>query len=229
MSVLAHVFEAAGLTTVVLASQRPVVERMTPPRALYCEFPLGRPLGIPNDAEFQLDVLRRALALTSAPHGPVLVDHPVVIESEETPLTCSLPPRFNPDLPACVDEARGLRAAYDRYVERHGRSDLGRVMTADDVPQVLALLDEIANGRDWTTVSLPGKNTVAIVHDIRAYYDEAALELVAASSLQPGGRSTEAWFFEVTQAGQTVLAARRAIKDAGGPFPLWFYMTPAHR
>ena len=42
-------------------------------------------------------------------------------------------------------------------------------------------------------------------------------------------RSLEAWFFESTEAGQTALAARRAIKDGGGPFPFWFYMAPGHR
>ena len=45
MCTLAHVFEAAGLATVVLSTIRPVAEKMAPPRALHCEFPLGRPLG----------------------------------------------------------------------------------------------------------------------------------------------------------------------------------------
>ncbi|MFZ1491711.1 MAG: selenoprotein B, partial [Ilumatobacteraceae bacterium] len=76
MSTLAHVFEAAGLATVVLASNRSVVERMRPPRALYCDFPLGRPLGKPGDATFQLDVLAEAFALLDAPSGPALADYP---------------------------------------------------------------------------------------------------------------------------------------------------------
>ena len=63
MSVLAHVFEAAGIATVVLSSIRPMCEKVSPPRALHCEFPLGRPLGRPNDPEFQHDVLARAFAL----------------------------------------------------------------------------------------------------------------------------------------------------------------------
>ena len=61
MCVLAHVLEAAGLATVSLVSNRVVAERMQPPRALYGEFPLGRPLGVPNDPAFQHDVLARAL------------------------------------------------------------------------------------------------------------------------------------------------------------------------
>ena len=227
MSVLAHVMEEAGLATITLASMRPVVEKMKPPRALYCEFPLGRPLGVPNDPDFQHRVLRDAFALLDEASGPAIGDFADVIESDEQPLACSLPPRFDPNLPACVDEARGLRKAYERAVASRGRTDLGRVLTADQIPAALDALHRIASGDDWTTVEIPGKNTIAVMHDIRAYYEEACLEL--AEGPEPGGRAMEAWFFESTEAGRTTLAARRAIKDAGGPFPFWFYMAPGHR
>ena len=39
----------------------------------------------------------------------------------------------------------------------------------------------------------------------------------------------ENWFFEMTEAGKTVLGARTAMKDAGAKFPLWFYMAPGNR
>ena len=78
----------------------------------------------------------------------------------------------------------------------------------------------------WKDVPLPGKNTVAVCHDIRAYYLEAALELVG--DLAPGGRAFDAWFYEVTEAGQTILAARRALKAQEAPFPFWFYMVAGH-
>ena len=58
---LAHVFAAAGIATVTLASTLSVVERTQPPRALWCDFPLGRPLGKPQDPEFQHDVLALSL------------------------------------------------------------------------------------------------------------------------------------------------------------------------
>ena len=116
MSTLAHVLEAAGLSTIVLGSNLSVVERMKPPRVLHCEFPLGRPLGKPGDAGYQRDVLERAFALLDASE-PVLEIHPDVIEADETPMACALPPRHDPNLPAAVDEAMGIRAAYDRAVE----------------------------------------------------------------------------------------------------------------
>ena len=61
MCTLAHVFEAAGLTTVVLAS---------------------------------------------AP-DTLLDTYPLTIESDETPLACDLPPRFDATLAPAVDEAPG--------------------------------------------------------------------------------------------------------------------------
>ncbi len=227
MSVLAHVFEAAGIATIVLSSVREMVEKTAPPRALHCEFPLGRPLGRPGDAEFQHDVLARAFALLQEPSGPVIVDHPEVIEADESPLACTLPPRFDPSLPPAVDEARGLRRAYDRALARRGVTSVGRVIDADGVPGALGVLHAIVEGTDWKEAGIPGGNTTAVCHDIRTYYEEAALELTDGPT--PGGRAVEDWFFEQTQAGATMLAARAAIRDRGGKFPVWFYMTPGQR
>ena len=227
MCVLSHVLEAAGLATVALISVRSVAERMHPPRALHCEFPLGRPLGVPGDAAFQRDVVLRALALLDEPSGPVLVDHPTVIEADESPMTCALPPRFDPDMAAAVDEARGLRNAYDRSVAERGRTSVGRVVGPDGVPAAIEAVLRIADGTDWTEADLPGGDPISTVHDIRAYYEEAALELVGGPA--PGARAAEAWFFEATEAGTAVMAARRAMKAAGAPQPFWFYMAPGHR
>lgn len=227
MSVLAHVFEAAGLSTVVLASMKDVVEAAAPPRALFCDFPLGRPLGKPLDADFQTEVLHQAFALLDADSGPALAVHPEVIEATEEPLACAMPARFDPNLPPAVDEARGIRNAYDRSVAKRGTS-VGRSFDADGVPDALDVFHQIAEGANWKTdVQIPGKNTIAAAHDIRTYYEEAALELV--DGPMPGGRQAEAWFFEKTEAGKTMLAARQAMQDQEAPFPFWFYMAPGHR
>ena len=199
---------------------------MSPPRALYCEFPLGRPLGKPSDPVFQREVIERGLDLLGASE-PVLATYPEVVESDETPLVCSIPPRHDPNISPPVDEAQGLRAAYDRALAARGTTSVGRAIDADSVPAALEVLHQWATGASWEDVALPGKNTVAVSHDIRTYYEEAAMELVAGST--PGGRAAEAWFFEETEAGRTVMAARAALKDQEAPFPFWFYMAPAHR
>lgn len=224
---LAHIFEAAGIATVVLSSVREVAQKVAPPRALHCEFPLGRPLGIPNDVEFQMDVLRRAFALLDEKTGPILVDHPVEIEADDQPVSCAIPPRYDASLPSSVDEARGIRKAYDRALDRRGVTSVGRAISADEVPHALGILHAIAYGQDWATAEIPGGNVMSVCHDIRTYYEEAALELINGPA--PGGRAMENWFFETTEAGSTVLAARTAMKDAGAKFPVWFYMAPGNR
>jgi hypothetical protein len=225
--VLAHVIEAAGIATVTLASMLPVAEKVRAPRVLHGEFPLGRPLGKPGDPEFQLDVLARAFALLEAPSGPVLESHPVVIEESTDAVACQMPPAFDADASPVVAEARGIRKAYDRVVESRGATTVGKAIDADTVPDALEALERIAGGVSLEEAALPGKNTVAVCHDIRTYYEEAALEL--ADSPISGGRAVENWYFEDTEAGKVVLAARKALADQGVPFPFWFYMAPGHR
>ncbi|MEM9202730.1 MAG: hypothetical protein AAGC53_13780 [Actinomycetota bacterium] len=227
MSALAHVIEKAGIATVTLASTLSVAERMEPPRALWADFPLGRPLGHPQDAEFQHDVLRRAFALLDEASGPVLVHHPEVIEADETPLSCAIPPAFDANASAAAQEIRGIRNAYDRAVEARGATGVGRSITADEIEGAIEVLQSIVDGTPWSDAGIPGKNTISLVHDIRTYYEEAATELV--DGPPPAGRAAEAWFYETTEAGKVVMAAREAIKDAEGPFPVWFYMAPGHR
>ena len=81
MSTLAHVFEAAGLATLTLGSIRKQIESTAPPRGLYCDFPLGRPLGKPNDPDFQHRVLTHAFSLLQATE-PVLEEFPEAIKED---------------------------------------------------------------------------------------------------------------------------------------------------
>lgn len=224
---LAHIFEAAGIATVALASMLPVAEKIAAPRVLHGEFPLGRPLGRPGDAEFQHDVLARAFALLERTGGPVLESHPVVIEESSDAVSCQIPPAYDSDASPAVQEARGIRKAYDRIHKRRGVTSVGRAIDADGVPGALEVLEKIVAGTHFKEAGIPGKNTIAITHDIRTYYEEAAVEL--AEGPPADGRAIEAWFFEKTEAGKTVLAARKAIQEQEAPFPFWFYMAPGHR
>lgn len=223
MCTLAHVFEAAGLATVVISSIRPVAEAMRPPRALHCEFPLGRPLGKPADPEYQQRVLSAAFGLLERADGPVLEDFPESIASTGAePLECAIPPRYDPTLPAAVDEATALRAAWDRARQKSGRTSVGRAVEADGIPDAVAAFVRIADGTDWKEAGLPGL-PIAVAHDLRAYYQELAVELAQGP---PGPWAAERWFYDETEAGRTLLQARRAMQAAEAPFPLWFYMAP---
>lgn len=196
---------------------------MRPPRALYCEFPLGRPLGKPGDAAFQRRVLTAGLRLLERPAGPVLEDFPERIEDESSaPLACPLPLRYDPDLPAAVDEARGLRAAYERQLARSGRTNVGHAVGADRIPEAIEAIVRIGDGTPHEQADLPG-STRAIGLDIRAYYEEAALAL---TDHVPGARQAESWFFRQTEAGAAVKRAQVALRQAGAAEGIWRFLVP---
>ena len=220
-------FERAGLTTVNLALVRGQAESSKPPRALYVEFPLGRPLGRPDDVELQTDVMTAAFALLERDDVPVLVDYPLVIEEEsDEPASCPMPPRHDPDLHPAIDEARGLRHAYQRNVDATGRTLLGRV-TSPDVDGVVALIAkmiEIENGASLDDVGLAGGAAIAAGQDIRAYYEEAGLQLADVT----GARSLESWFYRTTETGQLIRRVRTVMQDNGtGDDVTIQYLLPA--
>jgi D-proline reductase (dithiol) PrdB len=220
---LSHVLEANGIATAGVSLVRGQTERLRPPRALYCEFPLGRPLGKPSDAVFQTKVLRRLLGLFGRPEGPILEDYPEVIEATASDsLSCTLPPRFDPDLPAAVDEAQGLRSAYERQLAATGRSSVGRAIGPAQVPDAVAAFVRIAEGVPIEDAGLPGNPTDCAL-DVRAYYEEAALAL---SDHVPVARHAENWYYRETETGRLMMTLREQFKEQGADKDLWFYMAP---
>ena len=202
-----------------------IVEKMRTPRALYVDFPLGWPVGQPLDADFQHRVLQAAFALLARPGGPVLEDFPERIESQPgEPLSCPMPARFNPDLHPAVDEAQELRNAYDRAVKKNGRTSVGRVITADQIPEALEKFVRIAEGEPWDQQGLG--LIMMVVHDIRAYYEELAFEIADGPIAAYGA---ERWFFDETEAGKVLISARRSMRQAGAPHAQWYFITPGSR
>lgn len=203
-------------------------ERVKAPRALYCEFPLGRPLGRPLDPMYQHQVLAAAFALleTPAERVPILVEYPdVIAEKGSEALVCTLPPRFDPQAPPAVDEASGLRAAYQRTLARTGCTAFGKALTLDTVPAAVQGFLAIADGATVDQASLPG-DPASCAADLRAYYEEAALAL---ADHVPAARQAEAWFFTKTEVGKLLLHAQTVLRRAGAPQPIWFYLTPMTR
>lgn len=76
MSAIAYFLESEGLQTTGISLVRENTEALAPPRFLWTTFPLGRPLGRPNDPPFQRRVILAALDLLNRPSGPVLEDYP---------------------------------------------------------------------------------------------------------------------------------------------------------
>ena len=218
--VLAHVLEAHGIATVALVSVEALARRMRPPRALAVGFPLGRPLGRPDDPAFQHAVLRSAFALLDEPRGPAFAMFPDAAD----PLPASAGP-WPPDPLAGTDdpaaEVGAWRARYDAYVRARGRTSVGIAVGADGLADTAAAFARVAAGTPFRDAGLPG-NAVACALDLRTYFEEAAL---GATGRAPSPGGAEAWFLRETATGRTLRAARDAMRAADAPFPLWYYVT----
>ena len=227
MCTLAHIFEAAGLSTVVLTTMRDIAERMKVPRALYTDFPVGRPLGKPRDKTFQFEVLKAAFCLLEAPEGPIINEFPERISSEYAePLLCSLPPRVNTNVHPAVDEAQAFKAAYDRALRKTKRTSVGMQIVAEEVPEGIEKFLKIVEGSDWSAVGFSAESIYGTAKDIRSYYEEICCELAEG---EIGAWATEEWFYDSTAAGQVILQARRTMRDKDVAQSIWFGLAPAGR
>ena len=63
--------EYAGITTVSISLLREITEKIRPPRALFVPFPLGYPLGEPNNSALQTRIIQAAFALLTRNDNPV--------------------------------------------------------------------------------------------------------------------------------------------------------------
>ena len=197
---------------------------MAPPRGLFCDFPLGRPLGVPNDAAFQHRVLARAFGLLESKQ-PTVQDFDESIEDTASEvLVCPLPARHDPDAHPAVDEARGLRAAYDRAVAKYGnRAGAARLLDADAVPAAIESFVRVAEGVPWKEAGIPGV-PARVSHDIRGYYEMAAMEIVDHT---PAAWTGYRWFRDNTQTGAVIKAAQQAIRKSGVKNDaLWRFLLP---
>jgi hypothetical protein len=224
VSALAHVFEQAGLATVGISLVRGQAERARPPRMLHCEFPLGRPLGRPDDAAFQHQVLSSAFGLLQRTDVPVLEDFPVTITDEaDAPLSCALPPRHNAALDPALDEYDGLRPAWARRFAATGLTSVVRFGGPDPLRTVIATLARIADGEPWSDAGLTAAQLGQAAADIRAFYEEVALELVGHT---PAARQSESWLYRQTEMGLLLRRAQAALKAVDAPREAWFRLVP---
>ena len=171
-------------------------------------FELGRPLGVPNDPEFQTRVLRACLELLDAESGPVLEDYPEDVPPELAQfdfagMSCPI------DLPQPSSREQGvarellleieqIRPWYDLAVGQRGRTTVGiSELDMEQAGKYLAgyIEDEAtpAPRADLTT----GRLLKFVCEDLKAYYSEAA-------SAQPGMSASiavEHWLFNETVLG----------------------------
>ena len=221
MSTLAHVLEEAGLATIALGIVRGQLESTAPPRGLFVDFPLGRPLGKPADADFQHRVLKHAFAMLERTEPGIEV-FDEAIPDEGGLMACPIPPRADGDEHPAVAEARGLRPAYDRAIARYG-TKIGafRVVQPDDIPAAIATFAAVADGAPWKEAGIPGI-PARVVQDIRGYYEAVALAL---TDHVPAAFEATRWFQHETEAGKAILGARKQMEAQGAKQGLWQYLV----
>ncbi len=209
---LAHYFEAEGFSTVLVGFVREHIEAYRPPRALWLDFPMGRPLGKPNDPDCQLKVIRAAFELFDAPAGPVLEDFPEVIPVRDGRMGYALPPELvmttgdigdvDARLAEVEIEFEDLRPAYDAAVAARGRTTVGASGLA--LSELAPYIAAFVRGEKPTS---PRKGVPPIpllklvVEDLQACYTEARTYRDDIDDFEQMGR----WFWEETQAGQLLL------------------------
>ena len=72
VGLIQRAIEYAGITTVSISLLREITERIRPPRALFVPYPLGYPLGEPDNPNLQIRIMRAAFALLPRTDIPVL-------------------------------------------------------------------------------------------------------------------------------------------------------------
>jgi hypothetical protein len=178
---------------------------------------------VPGDAAFQHRVLDHALELLRR-EGPTIEDFAESIEDDASEtLVCALPPRHDPDAHPALDEARGLRGAYDRAVEKHGnRAGAVRLLDADAIPDAIEAFIRVTQGVPWKEAGIPGV-PARVTHDIRGYYEMAAMAIAGHT---PAAWTGYRWFRDETETGRIIKAAQTAIRESGAPEPLWRFLLP---
>lgn len=185
-----------------------------PPRALWVPFDLGRPLGVPNDAAFQLKVLRSVLALFErADDTVILEDFPDDAPGQGAPenmegMVCPVPLKKQAGaLPVdivgnVVEEVDQLKPWAELFQTTNKRTSVG--VSKMPLPDAIRFIgDVLTTGQSDQVIKENWAKTLRFAtEDLRNYYLEAA-------AMRPGGAATTAervnWFWGETSAGSLLL------------------------
>ena len=192
-------------------------------------YELGRPLGQPNDADFQNRVLRACLGLLEAKSGPVLEDYPedVPPEAANDDMTGMFCPIDLPPLPSndseltqsLLQEISTMAPWYELAVNQRGRTTVG-ISELDIIDAARFLIDFIEDPS--MTSPRPEVETGPMLkytcEDLKAFYSEAM-------SAQPGMSSSltvENWLWNETVLGKMLWKFREENLEHPDPYTQYF-------
>lgn len=220
MSVLARVFEEAGLTTVAFALVREHAERVQPPRALWVPFYFGYTMGKPDDPDFQQQVIAAALATLDADAGPVLADYPEDAGPIGMPQASEIAASTNGDSVKpldAADEITALRGYYERWQEQRGRTAVG----VTGIPQrrfrgIIRFLEAYAERDDADMDERPADVSVPqfvryCADDLKAFCYEARM------AQRPSDTEADihTWFWGETAVGSLIDSITQRLNATG--------------
>ena len=210
---LAHFFESFGFSTVLVGFVREHIEAIKPPRALWLNFPMGRPFGKPNDPEYQIKVIRAAFSLFNVASGPVLHDFPEVIPVKNGRMGYALPVELVMkksqigDVDIMLQEVKkeidNMKSDYNKALANRGRTTVGASQM-----KINEFADYIATFLKGNIPQSPRKGLGSVpqlklvVEDLQAYYTETITHRDNIDSFEILGT----WFWEKTKAGKMILA-----------------------
>ena len=205
MSALSYFLERAGLLTTGISLVRENTQSMQPPRALWVSFPLGRPLGKPGDAAFQLDVIGATLDLLDRSEGPVLEDYPHDAPPVDVENAATCPVSFAKDT-GDDDSWKGrlnreisqLKPWYELSRRRRGGRTLVGIVDQSPEENIQTLAEHLDDAVLPTDIAWLKR----AIEDIKAYYIEAM-------TAQPGdydSSAIQAQFWRESNFGAAVLA-----------------------
>ena len=228
---LSHFLQRHGIATTSISLIREQSEAAQPPRALWVPFPLGRPLGVADDPEFQTDVLRSALGLLETATEPGIVDYPYEAPDGggDGVWACAI----ELPTPEVSELEASLRAEIDllmpRYVEarrRRGRSTFGMSgAKLEQMDQLVSFAVAVAEGSGFNEIpaSAFGPEWIHpmpmlvrfVVEDLRAFYQEAVTS--DSDSGPPSQHDMHSWIFSETALGRLVMQLAQLISDDDDP------------
>lgn len=177
MCALSYYLEAAGILTTGISLVRENAESLQPPRSLWVPFPLGRPLGKPNDAAFQHRVIHAALLLLTKPAGPVLEHFPedapsVALEDAPTcPVSFAAPHPHNETWAARL---RAEQIQLQPWYELGQRRRKGRSLVGASMNTINEILDQIGDLLDTETLPTDDLKWFKLaIEDAKVFYIEA--------------------------------------------------------
>jgi hypothetical protein len=226
VSTLAHYLEEGGIPTSAISLIREHTVKIQPPRALWVPFELGRPLGVPGNADFQKRVLLALLRLFEAGNGPVLEDFPEdAPPAPEAQASLACPVTFPKPVVQLDDqellhqtlqqEVAELRMWYDLGVAKRRRTTVGT--SGLEVEAAAKFVGDFI----FTDAPAPPLNSVPplsllrlAIEDLKSFYFEA---MTAQPGQQASSTALAKWFWGETAAAKVLFLLQERWKDSADP------------